>query len=152
SSEVSDDMKATGREYLASMGIYVFSKGVLADLLTLNTGLDFGKELIPDAISEEKKVISYQYDGYWTDIGNIDSFFEANIGLTDEIPAFNLFDNQSIFTRPRMLPPSKIASTTLINAIVADGCIIAAQEIERSVIGIRSRIGKGTVIKNTYMM
>lgn len=152
SSEVSDDMKATGREYLASMGIYVFSKGVLADLLTLNTGLDFGKELIPDAISEEKKVISYQYDGYWTDIGNIDSFFEANIGLTDEIPAFNLFDNQSIFTRPRMLPPSKIASTTLINAIVADGCIIAAQEIERSVIGIRSRIGKGTTIKNTYMM
>lgn len=152
SSEVSDDMKTAGREYLASMGIYVFSKGVLADLLTLNKGLDFGKELIPDAISEEKRVISYQYDGYWTDIGNIDSFFEANIGLTDEIPAFNLFDNQSIFTRPRMLPPSKIAATTLINAIVADGCIVAAKEIERSVIGIRSRIGKGTVIKNTYMM
>jgi len=152
SSEVSDDMKAVGREYLASMGIYVFSKGVLADLLTLNEGLDFGKELIPDAIHDEKRVVSYQYDGYWTDIGNIDSFFEANIGLTDEIPAFNLFDNQSIFTRPRMLPPSKIAATTLINAIVADGCIVAAKEIERSVIGIRSRIGKGTIIRNTYMM
>lgn len=152
SSEVSDEMKDAGRVYLASMGIYVFSKGVLNDLLTQNQGLDFGKELIPDAITDQKKVISYQYDGYWTDIGNIDSFFEANIGLTDEIPAFNLFDKQSIFTRPRMLPPSKIAATTLYNAIVADGCIIAAKEIERSVIGVRSRIGKGTVIKNTYMM
>lgn len=151
-SEVSDEMKAAGREYLASMGIYVFSKGVLNDLLTMNPGLDFGKELIPDAIKDGQKVVSYQYDGYWTDIGNIDSFFEANIGLTDEIPAFNLFDNQSIFTRPRMLPPSKMASTTLNNAIVADGCIIAAAQIERSVIGVRSRIGKGTVIKNTYMM
>jgi len=152
SSEVSEEMKAVGREYLASMGIYVFSKGVLNDLLTMNPGLDFGKELIPDAIGDGQKVVSYQYDGYWTDIGNIDSFFEANIGLTDEIPAFNLFDNQSIFTRPRMLPPSKMASTTLNNAIVADGCIIAAAQIERSVIGVRSRIGKGTVIKNTYMM
>lgn len=152
SSEVSDEMKAVGREYLASMGIYVFSKGVLNDLLTMNPGLDFGKELIPDAIGDGQKVVSYQYDGYWTDIGNIDSFFEANIGLTDEIPAFNLFDNQSIFTRPRMLPPSKMASTTLNNAIVADGCIIAAAQVERSVIGVRSRIGKGTVIKNTYMM
>jgi glucose-1-phosphate adenylyltransferase len=152
SSEVSEEMKAVGREYLASMGIYVFSKGVLNDLLTMNPGLDFGKELIPDAIGDGQKVVSYQYDGYWTDIGNIDSFFEANIGLTDEIPAFNLFDNQSIFTRPRMLPPSKMASTTLNNAIVADGCIIAAAQIERSVIGVRSRIGRGTVIKNTYMM
>lgn len=152
SSEVSEEMKAAGREYLASMGIYVFSKGVLNDLLTMNPGLDFGKELIPDSITDGQKVVSYQYDGYWTDIGNIDSFFEANIGLTDEIPAFNLFDNQSIFTRPRMLPPSKMAATTLNNALVADGCIIAAAQIERSVIGVRSRIGKGTVIKNTYMM
>ncbi|WP_345231508.1 glucose-1-phosphate adenylyltransferase [Olivibacter ginsenosidimutans] len=151
-SEVADDMKAAGREYLASMGIYVFSKGVLNDLLTQNPGLDFGKELIPDAIADQAKVISYQYEGYWTDIGNIDSFFEANIGLTDELPAFNLFDKQTIFTRPRMLPPSKIAATTLTNAIIADGCIIAAEAIERSVIGIRSRIGKGTVVKNTYMM
>jgi len=152
SSEVNHDMKAAGREYLASMGIYVFSKGVLNDLLANNPGLDFGKELIPDAIAEHRKVISYQYDGYWTDIGNIDSFFEANIGLTDELPAFNLFDKQSIFTRPRMLPPSKIAATTLIHTIIADGCIVAAKEIERSVIGVRSRIGLGTVIKNTYMM
>lgn len=150
-SEVSDDMKAAGRNYLASMGIYVFSKTALNKLLTENEGMDFGKELIPDAIGKYQ-VRSYQYDGYWTDIGNIDSFFEANIGLTDDIPMFNLFDKDTVFSRPRMLPPSKVSGTTIDRAILADGCIVAAERIERSVIGIRSRIGKGSVIRNTYMM
>ncbi len=150
-SEVSDDMKVAGREYLASMGIYVFTKEGLNKLLTENQGMDFGKELIPDAIGNYK-MLSYQYDGYWTDIGNIDSFFEANIGLTDDIPLFNLFDKHTIFTRARMLPPSKISGTTLDKVLVADGCIIAADRIERSVIGVRSRVGKGTKIRNTYMM
>lgn len=150
-SEVSDEMKSQGREHLASMGIYVFDKGVLADLLIENDGLDFGKELIPYAI-EKSDVYSYQYDGYWTDIGNIDSFFEANIGLTDDIPAFNLFDSNIIFSRSRMLPPSKFAGCLLDRVIVADGCIVNADKIERCVIGVRSRIGRGTVMRNTYMM
>ena len=150
-SEVSEEMKTSGREYLASMGIYVFTKESMNRLLTENEGMDFGKELIPDAIGNYK-MLSYQYDGYWTDIGNIDSFFEANIGLTDDIPLFNLFDKNTIFTRARMLPPSKISGTTLDKVLVADGCIIAADRIERSVIGVRSRIGKGTVIRNIYMM
>lgn len=150
-SEVSADMKKAGREYLASMGIYIFNKSVLKQLLEENSGMDFGKELIPDAITKHK-VLSYQYNGYWTDIGNIDSFFEANIGLTDDIPLFNLFDKNTIYTRARMLPPSKISGTTLDKVVVADGCIIAGERIERSVIGIRSRIGRGTIIKNTYMM
>src|SRR5690606_14327294 len=97
-------------------------------------------------------VWSYQYDGYWTDIGNIDSFFEANIGLTDDIPKFNLFDSNIIYSRSRKLPPSKFAGCLLDKVIVAGGCIINAEKIERSVIGVRSRIGKGTVLKNTYMM
>jgi len=151
SSEVSDEMKGQGREYLASMGIYVFSKGKLKELLETNAGLDFGKELIPYAI-ETCDVWSFQYDGYWTDIGNIDSFFEANIGLTDDIPQFNLFDSNTIYSRARMLPPSKFAGCLLDKVIVAGGCIINADKIERSVIGVRSRIGKGTFIKNTYMM
>ncbi|QQT25085.1 glucose-1-phosphate adenylyltransferase [Sphingobacterium spiritivorum] len=150
-SEVSDNMKAQGRNYLASMGIYVFSKGILNQLLNENPGMDFGKEIIPDAIGQ-KNVLSYQYDGYWTDIGTIDSFFEANIGLTDDIPLFNLFDKNTIFSRARMLPPSKISGTTVINSIVADGCIIVAESLEKSVIGIRSRIGKGTRLHSTYMM
>jgi len=151
SSEVSEEMKMQKREYLASMGIYVFNKGKLAELLETHDGMDFGKELIPYAI-EGCKVFSFQFDGYWTDIGNIDSFFEANIGLTDNIPAFNLFDSNTIYTRSRMLPPSKYEGCLLDRVIVAGGCIINADKIERSVIGVRSRIGKGTVIRNTYMM
>ncbi len=149
-SEVSEDMQRQGRLYLASMGIYVFSKGVLRNMLAENPGMDFGKELIPDAI-ETQKVLSYQFDGYWTDIGTIRSFFDANIGLTDDVPDFNLF-NETVYTRARMLPPSKISGTTLNNTIVADGCILNGDKLERSVIGVRSRIGKGTVIKSTYMM
>jgi len=150
-SEVSDEMKAENRVYLASMGIYVFNKGVLSSMLAEHQGLDFGKELIPDSIGKHH-VHSYEYRGYWTDIGTIDSFFEANIGLTDDIPKFNLFDRYTIFTRGRMLPPSKVSGTTLDKVVLADGCIVAAERIERSVIGVRSRVGAGTVIKTTYMM
>ncbi|SKB77383.1 glucose-1-phosphate adenylyltransferase [Parapedobacter luteus] len=150
-SEVNDEMKAVGRVYLASMGIYVFNKSILTQILEESEGVDFGKELLPEAIGRYK-IHSYQYPGYWTDIGNIDSFFEANIGLTDDIPQFNLFDRNTIFSRARMLPPSKVSGTTLDNVVIADGCIVAAERIERSVIGIRSRIGVGSVIKTTYMM
>ena len=96
--------------------------------------------------------MSYQYDGYWTDIGTIPSFFEANIELTDDLPAFNLFDKRNIYSRPRMLPPSKISGTTLEKTIISDGCIIHASRIERSVIGIRTRIGRGTTISCSYIM
>jgi glucose-1-phosphate adenylyltransferase len=97
--------------------------------------------------------LSYQYEGYWTDIGNIDSFFEANIGLTNDIPEFNLFDNDNkIYTRPRLLPPSKFQKTMIENSLISEGCIINAKEINKSVIGIRSRIGEGTVIQNCYVM
>ena len=150
-SEVSEEMTKEGRVYLASMGIYVFNKGVLSKMLADHAGMDFGKELIPDAIGRYK-VQSYEYNGYWTDIGTIDSFFEANIGLTDDIPKFNLFDKHTIFTRGRMLPPSKVSGTRLNRVLLADGCIVSAAQIEQSVIGIRSRIGAGTVIKSTYMM
>ncbi|XLS27459.1 glucose-1-phosphate adenylyltransferase [Flavobacteriaceae bacterium M23B6Z8] len=151
-SDVSNEMKNQGRHYLASMGIYIFNKNLLIDLMNDPTTMDFGKEIIPQSI-EKNKVISYQYEGYWTDIGNIDSFFAANLGLTDDIPAFNLFnESRRIFTHARMLPPSKIAGTTLEKALIAEGCIIHASRIERSVIGIRSRIGRGTTISNAYMM
>lgn len=150
-SEVSDELKAQGRIYQASMGIYIFNRQVLMDTLNKNPHTDFGKEIIPEAV-KARKVISYQYDGYWTDIGTIASFFEANIGLTDDIPKFNLFDKRSIFSRARMLPPSKISGTTLEKTLISDGCIINASRIERSVIGIRTRIGVGTTIVCSYIM
>ena len=150
-SEVSPQMKAQGRIYQASMGIYIFNRNVIYDTLTNDPHTDFGKEIIPEAINRSK-VVSYQYEGYWTDIGTIPSFFEANIGITDDIPLFNMFDKRSIYSRPRMLPPSKIQGTTLEKTVIADGCIIQASRIERSVIGIRTRIGKGTTIECSYIM
>jgi glucose-1-phosphate adenylyltransferase len=150
-SEVGHELKSKGKEYLASMGIYLFNRKLLLELLENNTRTDFGKEIIPQSL-EDHKVISYKFEGYWTDIGNIPSFFEANIGLTDDIPEFNLFDKKSIYSRARMLPPSKISGTTLEKTIIADGCIINASRIERSIIGIRTRIGIGTTIVNSYVM
>jgi len=98
-------------------------------------------------------VASYQYEGYWEDIGNIPAFFHANLALTKDLPEFNLFDNsRTIYTRPRMLPPAKISGTRLDHAIIADGCIINAAHIENSIIGIRSRIGHDTIITSTYTM
>ncbi|WP_333600516.1 glucose-1-phosphate adenylyltransferase [Flavobacterium sp.] len=152
-SEVSEESKAEGKHYLASMGIYIFNKDLLVDLMKNPDTKDFGKEIIPQAIGKEK-ILSYQYEGYWTDIGNIDSFFEANLGLTDDIPKFNLFDNSSkIYTRARVLPPSKISgASTIDRSVVAEGCIVNGATIEHSVVGIRSRIGFGSTIIHSYLM
>ncbi len=153
-SDTGKEMKDQGRNYLASMGIYVFNKEILYQFLNEvhATATDFGKEIIPDSIAHYK-VLSYQYDGYWTDIGNIYSFFEANISLTEDVPLFNLFDStQTVYTRSRMLPPAKISGTIIKKAIIAEGSIILAKEVSNSVVGIRSRIGKDTLIKNTYIM
>ncbi len=153
-SNTGEEMQKLGKHYQASMGIYIFSKQVLYHLLNTAhpNATDFGKEIIPDSI-EKFKVAGFQYDGYWTDIGNIHSFFEANIALTQEIPLFNLFDNtKAVYTRARMLPPAKISGTTLEKTIMAEGSIINASRIEQSVVGIRARIGHGTTIVNTYIM
>ncbi len=147
-------MQKQGRNYLASMGIYVFSRKLLFDQLLdeHKEAKDFGKEILPNSIGIHK-IMSYQYTGYWTDIGNIYSFFEANLALTEEVPAFNLFDNsRAIYTRARMLPPAKISGTTLERTIIAEGSIINASRIEHSVVGVRSRIGFGTTIVNGCIM
>lgn len=153
-SAVAPQYSSQGKYYLASMGIYIFKKRVMKRLFDENPdATDFGKEIIPNAIKEGSRVASYQYGGYWEDIGTIRSFFDANIELTDSIPRFNLFDNQNrIYTRPRMLAPSKVFNTRINRAIIAEGCIILADVVERSVIGIRARVGEGSVIKNTIIM
>ncbi len=151
-SEVSEDMQNQGRHYLASMGIYIFNRDLLTKLMENPDTNDFGKEIIPDAI-EKHKTLSYQYEGYWTDIGNIDSFFEANLGLTNDIPEFDLYDKKKrIYTRARMLPTTKLANTVVEKSVISEGCIISAAKIEKSVIGIRSRIGDESTVINTYMM
>ena len=153
-SDTGVDMQAAGRHYLASMGIYIFNRKLLFELLQheFAAATDFGKEIIPQSIAK-LKVASYQYSGYWTDIGNIRSFFEANLDLTKDLPAFDLFDtDRTIYTRPRMLPPAKISGTTLEKTLVAEGSIIHASRIEHSVIGIRSRIGHGSTVVDSYLM
>jgi glucose-1-phosphate adenylyltransferase len=153
-SDTGAEMKEQGRVYLASMGIYIFNRKLLFSLLNeeKKDATDFGKEIIPTSINIYK-VASFQYSGYWTDIGNIYSFFEANLSLTMEIPPFNLFDNtHKIYSRSRMLPPVKISGTKIDRSIIAEGAIIHAAKIENSVIGIRTRIGAGTEITSSYIM
>jgi len=136
---------------LASMGIYVFNRDVLIELLN-NTWTDFGKHIIPSAIGA-RKVYSYIFQGYWEDIGTIRAFFDAHIDLTVELPRFSFFDMSApIFTRPRWLPGSKINGGTVDHAMLCDGCIINGAHIESSVIGIRSSIGSGSRISRTVMM
>ena len=153
-SEMSAEEKEQGKEWLASMGIYMFSKDALLNLFENNpNATDFGREIIPNAIQEGRSVASYQFNGYWTDIGTISSFFEANLALTETIPDFNLFDRKNpVFTRQRMLPPSKIFGTRFNKCMLADGCVIHAESIVNSVIGVRSRIGKNTIIKDAIVM
>ncbi len=152
-SEVSDEMNTIGRKYLASMGIYIFNRSVLDQVLTDTETTDFGKEIIPEAITGGRRVYGYQYEGYWEDIGTIKSFYEANLALTDDNPKFNLFDNENnILTRARVLPPSKIKVNSIQNAMISEGCVINAKSIKHSVIGIRARIGEGSTIKDTYIM
>ncbi|MEY3349274.1 MAG: hypothetical protein RLY46_1313, partial [Bacteroidota bacterium] len=153
-SDTGEAMRAQGRDYLASMGIYIFNRDTLFNSLLedFKDATDFGKEIIPFSIHKHK-VVSFQYEGYWTDIGNIHSFFEANLALTKDVPEFNLFDNKkAVYTRARMLPPAKISGTTLEKTIIAEGCIINASRVENSVIGIRTRIGYGTTVVSCYIM
>jgi glucose-1-phosphate adenylyltransferase len=141
-----------GRDYLANMGIYAFRKEFLVELLKESEALDFGKDLIPEAV-KKCKVFAHLFDGYWTDIGTIRSFYEANLALTSSYPRFNFYEGRTpIYTRPRNLPSSKLNNCTLHQSIIADGCILNGADIRRSIVGVRSRIGSGTTIKNSIIM
>jgi glucose-1-phosphate adenylyltransferase len=141
-----------GEELLqASMGIYVFNRQVLIDCLD-NDLVDFGKHIIPGAI-KKYRVSASIFQGYWEDIGTIRAFFDANLSLTKEDPAFSFFDPASpIYTHARFLPASIIAGATIKEAMISDGCIVSDAHIEHSVIGIRSYIKAGTTIRNSILM
>ena len=137
--------------FQASMGIYVFNRDVLVECLA-NDLVDFGKHIIPRAISE-RPVSAFIFDGYWEDIGTIRAFYEANLDLTDLLPQYSFFEASSpIYTHPRFLPGSKINGAALRQAIIADGCIISDAHIERSVVGVRSVINTGATIRNSIVM
>ena len=151
------DATAAGRDpsvgpwYQASMGIYLFNREVLEQALD-NEHMDFGKHIIPQMITE-RRVHSYVFADYWEDIGTIRAFFDANLELTDLVPPFNFFDSGApIYTRPRQLPASKINTASVRQTIFSDGCIVTDAFLERCVIGVRSIIGAGTVIRESVVM
>lgn len=145
------DVPNAGDLYLASMGIYVFNRDVL-DRALAGKHVDFGKHIIPDLIPTGR-LFSYVYQGYWEDIGTIKAFFDANLDLSNEVPKFNFFDTQApIYTHARYLPASKIVRGQLERAMISDGCVIVDAHIEHAVIGIRSRIEAGAVIKDSILM
>ncbi len=152
-SPVSDEMQAAGRIYLASMGIYVFNKGVLRRLLDAQPDAhDFGKQIIPTAI-DKMKVVSFPFEGYWSDIGTIRSFYDANLMLAKEEPDFDMYNPQMpLYTNARMLAPAKVENARITKSIIAEACVIVDAEIDNSVIGLRSFIGSKATIRNTVFM
>lgn len=138
--------------HLASMGIYLFKKELLFDLLISNNYLDFGKEIIPLALKKEK-VFAYPFTGYWEDIGTIGAFFDAHISLTREIPEFNFYDeDKPIFSHPRFLPAAKINAAQIESSIISEGSIIDRSFIRDCVIGVRSIIRKNCVLERVVVM
>src|SRR6266566_334920 len=148
-----NEAEAVQRPFLASMGIYVFKYDRLEQLLADDpNGVDFGREIIPNAIKNDKVQV-YLFDGYWEDIGTISAFYRANLDLTSKIPKFNLFDAEApVFTRARYLPPSKIEESQIQDSIISDGCIISGAAITNSVVGLRSRISQGVRIDSSFVM
>ena len=146
-------IKAAGRPYLASMGIYLFNRNTLVELLTSGNATDFGHEVFPQAIANHR-VQTHLFDGYWEDIGTVGAFHQANIDLTLDDPPFDFtFGDSPVFTRARFLPCSRILNATVRNSLIADGCLIGKGSlIENSVIGVRTQIGENVTIRNSYIM
>jgi glucose-1-phosphate adenylyltransferase len=141
-----------GKKYcLASMGIYLFRKEVLREVLS-GSEADFGKEIIPSLLGRSS-LSSYIFDGYWEDIGTVRAFFDCNLQLTDIVPKFNFFDSRAlIYTHARYLPASKINRCSMDQVIIADGCILTNVDLKRCVIGVRALIEDGTTLENCVVM
>ena len=146
-------IKAAGRSYLASMGIYLFNRTTLVQLLAEGTSTDFGREVFPQAMAGHR-VQAHLFDGYWEDIGTVGAFHKANIDLTQDNPPFDFnFGGHPIYTRPRHLACARLAGVTVTNSLISDGCSIGrGSVIENSVIGVRAQIGENATIRNSYVM
>ncbi|XP_045827797.1 glucose-1-phosphate adenylyltransferase small subunit 1, chloroplastic-like [Trifolium pratense] len=151
-----DDERAKELPFIASMGIYVISKNVMLDLLRekFPGANDFGSEVIPGATSIGMRVQAYLYDGYWEDIGTIEAFYNANLGITKKpVPDFSFYDRSSpIYTQPRYLPPSKMLDADITDSVIGEGCVIKNCKIFHSVVGLRSCISEGAIIEDTLLM
>jgi glucose-1-phosphate adenylyltransferase len=146
------EVDGTGPLYLASMGIYVFGREMLERSLADASLVDFGRHTIPSAVPN-RRVHAYTHRGYWEDVGTIRSYYLANLGLCQPVPPFDFYDaRQPVYTHPRFLPASKIECCTLRNVLMSEGCIVVGAEVERSVLGIRARIGEGARITDSLLL
>ena len=138
---------------MASMGIYLFDRDCLLDLLAKTDYQDFGREVFPAAI-RSKKVYLHPFDGYWEDIGTIRSYFQCNLDLASHTPPFELANAEApIYSRGRFLPPSRIDGASIRSSLLSDGCLVEhGAVIENSVIGLRCRIGRNVVIRNSVIL
>jgi glucose-1-phosphate adenylyltransferase len=140
------------RPFVASMGIYVFTRDVLFDLLERETGMDFGRELIPAAL-DRYRVVAHMHDSYWADVGTVESFYDANIMLTQPGAPFSFYDpKRPVYTHARFLSPCRVDDSRLTRALVAEGCDIAQADIEDSVVGIRTSIGPGARVRRSVLL
>ena len=147
--------EARRRPYLASMGIYVFSRKTLFGLLNSNPhATDFGKEIIPVSLGRDDHLQSFLFNDYWEDIGTIGAFYEANLALTEQPnPAFSFYDEKfPIYTRPRYLPPSKMQDAQITESIIGEGTLLKACSIHHCVLGIRTRVEDEVVLQDTLVM
>jgi glucose-1-phosphate adenylyltransferase len=143
---------AAGKPFVASMGVYVFSRDVLQELLGATSTTDFGREVIPAALGAYR-VHAYLFRGYWVDVGTVKSFYDANIMLTQPGSPFKFYDPyRPIYTHPRFLPGSRLSQCTVSDGIVAEGCFLDRCEIDQSVIGIRTHIQHGTSIRRSVLL
>jgi glucose-1-phosphate adenylyltransferase len=150
--DLESDIPGVGRGWLASMGIYLFGREALERSIADPALVDFGRNVIPRAI-EELRVQAFPFRGYWEDVGTIASYFHANLALTDRIPPFDFYDaGRPVYTGSRFLPGTKVESCTLRTSVLSEGCVIMAAEIERSIVGVRSRLGQGVRLKETLML
>jgi glucose-1-phosphate adenylyltransferase len=141
-----------GTGLLASMGIYVFSRQALLQAVANPALVDFGRHVIPAAVPSSR-VHAYVHRGYWEDVGTIQSYFHANLALTQPLPPFDFYEASSpIYTQPNFLPATKVESCTVRNTLLSEGCIVVGSELERCVVGIRSRIGAGCRLRDTLVL
>lgn len=149
---LASEIPGLGPVFLASMGIYVFGREILREPLKDRALVDFGRHVIPHAVPRHR-VHAFVHRGYWEDVGTIRSYFLANLALCQPLPPFDFYDaSRPVYTRPRFLPATKVEDCTVRNALVSEGCIVVGAQIERAVLGIRSRVGRGTRITESLLL
>jgi glucose-1-phosphate adenylyltransferase len=149
---LASEIPGLGPVFLSSMGIYVFGREILREPLKDPALVDFGRHVIPHAVPRHR-VHAFVHRGYWEDVGTIRSYFLANLALCQPLPPFDFYDaSRPVYTRPRFLPATKVEDCTVRNALVSEGCIVVGAQIERAVLGIRSRVGRGTRITESLVL